>query len=138
MNSYTENIDNRYLHSEITGKILQGFYQVANKVGYGFELEILKNALSVEFTHIGLKYKADKPEKIEYKGEKIGEFRTDFFVEEKVVVLLISEEEILQKYEVKLHNILKNSQIEVGLLLNIFIESNHKRLFYSNNLKQKT
>ena len=130
-------IDKKYLHSEITGKILQGFYQVANKVGYGFGLEIFKNALAIEFTHIGLKYEPDKSEKIEYKGEKIGEFKADFLVEEKVSVLIISEEEILRKHELKLHNQLRNSNIEVGLLLNVYIESNHKRLFYSNDLKQK-
>jgi len=107
-------IDKKYLHSEITGKILQGFYQVANKVGYGFGLEIFKNALAIEFAHIGLKYELDKFEKIEYRGEKIS-----------------------QKHELKLYNQLKNSSIEVGLLLNIYIESNHKRLFYSNDLKQK-
>lgn len=131
------NIDKKYLHSEITGKILQGFYQVANKIGYGFGLEIFKNALSVEFTHIGLKYELDKPENIAYKGERIGEFKTDFLVEEKVSILIISEEEILRKHEVILHNQLKNSQVEVGLLLNFHVESNHKRLFYSNDLKQK-
>ena len=48
MSDYTKNINEKYLHSEITGKILQGFYLVSNKIGYGFDIEIFKKALSIE------------------------------------------------------------------------------------------
>ncbi len=136
MNNYSEKIDDRYLHSEITGKILQGFYSVLNEIGYGFGIDVYKKALFIEFQNLALNCESDKALKIEYKGEKIGEFNVDILVEQKVLVMLISQEKIIQKHKIQLSNQLKNSEIEVGLLLNFFIEGEHKRKYYSNSLKR--
>ena len=45
MDNYTKNINQNYLHSEITAKILQAFYIVVNNIGYGFGIEVFRNAL---------------------------------------------------------------------------------------------
>ncbi len=95
-----------------------------------------KKALFIEFQNLALNCESDKALKIEYKGEKIGEFNVDILVEQKVLVMLISQEKIIQKHEIQLSNQLKNSEIEVGLLLNFFIEGEHKRKYYSNSLKR--
>ncbi len=134
MTDFSNNIDKKYLHSEITGKILQGFYLIMNKIGYGFGVEIFKKALIVELEFLGLKCEFDKSIELIYKNEKIGDFKLDILVDKKVNVLIISEDLILRKHEIKLSNQLKNCDIEVGLLLNAHIEGSHKRYFYSNNL----
>jgi GxxExxY protein len=137
MSDYTKNVNEKYLHSEITGKILQGFYLVSNKIGYGFDIEIFKKALSIELEFLGLKCELNKFKKLRYKNIEIGEFKIDIFVAEKINVMIISEIDILQRHKIKLSNQLKNSNIEVGLLLNVYFESSHNRIFYSNNLKEK-
>ena len=137
MKDYSNTIDTKYLHSEITGKILQGFYLIMNKIGYGFGVEILKKALIVELEFLGLKCELDKPVELIYRNEKIGAFRFDILINNKVSLLIISEENILRKHEVTLSNQLENSDIEVGLLLNAHVEGSHKRNFYSNSLKDK-
>ncbi len=137
MKDFPKNINPKYLHSEITGKILQGFYNVANKIGYGFGIELFRNALIIELEELNLKYELDKVEKLIYKEKEIGIFTVDILVEQKVSISLICEPDILRIHEIVLSNQLKNSDIEVGLLLNSYVDSEHKRLFYSNDLKAK-
>ena len=136
MTNYTDNIDNKYLHSEITAKILQGFYLVINQVGYGFGIELFKKVLVVELEFLGLNCELDKLSELVYKNKNIGNFKIDISVNNKVNVMIISENIILRKHEVKFSNQLKNSDIEVGLLLNAYIEGSHKRIYYADNAKQ--
>ena len=61
----------------------------------------------------------------------------DILVDNKVNVMLISSPQILREHEITLKNQLKLSEIEVGLLLNIYIEGEHKRKVYTNDLKKQ-
>ena len=137
MKDFTSHIDPKYLHSEITAKILQGFYIVCNEIGYGLGLDFFRQALIVELENTGLKCEKDKQLKVSYKGVEIGEFSVDILVDEKVNVKLISSEKILREHEVALINQLKLSKIEVGLLLNIYIEGEHKRKVFTNDIKKQ-
>ena len=116
---------------------MQGFYNVANKIGYGFGIELFKRALIVEFEAMNLEYELDKAQKLIYKEKEIGVFTIDILIEQKVNISIICEPNILRIHEISLSNQLKNSDIEVGLLLSFHIDSEHKRLFYSNDLKAK-
>jgi GxxExxY protein len=129
--------DPRYLHSEITGKILEGFYRICNKIGYGFELEIYKRALAIEIETLGLSCEIDKLVRLDYKGSDIGTFQMDLLVDNKVIVKLTDFDSIRQKDETALINQLKMSDIEVGLMLNIHLEGSHKRKVYTNDLKEE-
>ena len=37
------------LHRDITDKILKGFYNVYNKMGFGFAEKVYENSLMIEF-----------------------------------------------------------------------------------------
>ena len=115
MKDYSNSIDSNYLHSEITRKILQGFYLIVNKIGYGFGLDVLKKALIVELEFLGLKCELNKSIDLAHRDQKIGSFKFDILVEDKVCLLIISEENILSKHEKNLLNQLRNSNVEVGL-----------------------
>jgi len=43
------------LHSEITDKILNAFYFVSNKLGYGFLEKVYENALVIKLREFDLK-----------------------------------------------------------------------------------
>jgi GxxExxY protein len=134
--NYQHNVNEKYLHSDITGKILQAFYLIINEIGYSFGLEIFKKALIKELDFLGLSCKADKHFSLLHRNEKIGEFTVDILVEKKVNVMLISKEKIERKDEIRLSNQLYHSDIEVGLILNAYIEGEHKRNYFSENSKQ--
>ena len=50
--------------------------------------------------------------------------------------MLISEEKTELKDEVRLSNQLYHSNIEVGLILNAYIEGEHKRNYFSQSSKE--
>ena len=138
MKNFDANINSKYLHSEITAKILQGFYTICNEIGYGIDFEIFKKTLIVEFENSGLKCEANKKVKINYRNIEVGRFTIDILVDNKVNIRLISSERILREHEISLINQLKLSKIEVGLLLNHYIEGEHKRKIYTNDIKNKS
>jgi len=57
-------VKEKYLHSAITGKILQGFYTVIGDLAQGLPVEIYKRALVVELTNLGLNCEVDRLMKI--------------------------------------------------------------------------
>jgi hypothetical protein len=61
----------------------------------------------------------------------------DILVDEKVNVMLAISGKITSEHETKLTNQLKLSEIEVGFLLNIYVECEHRRKIYTNDLKLK-
>ena len=137
MKDFSNHTNDKYLHSEITGKILQCFYLIINKIGYGFDIESYSNALAAKLDVVGLNSELNKSINLIINNKIIGEFKIDILVENKVNVMIISEERINQEHEIKLHNQLRNSNIEIGLLLNLYIEGEHKRKYFSNELKKK-
>ncbi len=138
MKSFDAQVNPKFLHSEITATILKGFYAVCNEIGFGFGLEVTKHALVVEWESLGLKCELDKVLTISHKEVEIGSFTIDILVNDTINILLISEPLILREHEVRLSNQLKLSQIEVGLILNAYIEGEHKRIVYTNNIKKRS
>ena len=114
-------------HTEITGRIIQEFYQTYNRIGFGFDLKVYKKSFSLVLRNCGLKIDFDKEVDIIFEVEKVGSYLIDFVVEQKVIVLISASNEI-QDHELKrLYNFLRWSQYETGLLLNFGIKPEHKR-----------
>ena len=49
-------IDN-YLHSDITEKIIKSFFNVYNKLGFGFLEKVYENSMMIELSKYGLEAK---------------------------------------------------------------------------------
>jgi len=73
------------IHKEITDKILNAFYTVYGELGYGFLEKIYENALLYELSEAGLKCEKQKPIKVYYKNQLIGEYFADIVVDNKVI-----------------------------------------------------
>jgi len=71
----------KYLYSEITSKILQGFYTICNVIGYGFDIEIFKKTLIIELEYSGLKCEPDKQINVNYINIEKGNFNMDILVD---------------------------------------------------------
>ena len=137
MKEFTAKTNTNYLHSETTGAVLQAFYAVCNKLGYGFETDVYKKTMALELESVGLICDLNKTMPIMYGGSEIGKFEIDILVDNKVSLLVIVSEQIERKDEVKLMNQLKQTDIEVGLILNFYIEGEHKRKVFTNSIKKK-
>jgi len=130
-------VNEKYLHSAITGKILQGFYTVVGDLVNNLELEIYKRALVIELTNLGLTCEADKNLIVTYKGISVGTYKIDILVDKSVIIKLAAKEKLTTEDEIEITNYLKLSDIEVGLLLNFCQEGEHKRKVFTNNIKNR-
>ena len=105
-------------HSEPTGKIIQCAYRVHNTLGFGFLETVYQNALVIELTKSGLNVEKEKPVKVLYENQIVGDFIADILVEETVILELKAVKELHSIHEAQLVNYLKATGIEVGLLIN--------------------
>ena len=65
-------MDDNYKHSEITENIIKVFYVVYNKIGYGFLEKVYENAMMIELQKLGIVAEKQKPIKVKYEGQSIG------------------------------------------------------------------
>ena len=78
----------KFKYKEITDVILRGFYEVYNELGDGFLESVYENALYIVFTGYGLCVERQKDISVFFRGNNIGNFKTDLIVNEKVIVEL--------------------------------------------------
>ena len=105
-------------HSELTEKIIACAYAVYNKMGYGYLESVYERCMLIELAGMGLNFEAQKPLKVLYKGQVVGDFVTDIIVNDTVVVELKSVSKIVKAHEIQLVNYLVSTNKPVGLILN--------------------
>jgi GxxExxY protein len=105
-------------YKDITHKIIGSAYQVFNQLGFGFLESVYKKAMVIELTKDDLKVESEKPLKVYYDNEVVGDFYIDLFVEETVVVELKSVQNLAKEHEVQLVNYLNGLKKDIGLLIN--------------------
>jgi GxxExxY protein len=127
--------EDKMLHEEITSQIIAAFYDVYNKLGYGFLEKVYENAIVIELRKRGLKVIQQGPIQVYYDGQIIGEYFADLLVDDKVIVELKAVAEIIKAHENQLVNYLKATSLEVGLILNFGPEPKFKRKIFSNSRK---
>jgi len=105
-------------HEELTHKIIGCAYKVFNTLGFGFLESVYKKAMIIELSKDDLKLEAEKPLKVYYGNQVVGDFFVDLFIDNVVVVELKSVEKIVKQHEVQLVNYLNGLEKEIGLLIN--------------------
>ena len=105
-------------HEDITHKIIGYAYKVYNQLNFGFLESVYKNAMMIELRKQNLDFEAEKPLKVYYEGEVVGEFFVDLFVENEIIIELKSVENLTKAHEVQLVHYLNGMQKEIGLLIN--------------------
>ena len=126
----TEIMQNKYLYSDITDKIIRCFYNVFDELGAGFLESIYVKALIIELKNIGLNIESEKEIKVNYKGTIIGNFRADIVVEDKVIIEIKAISALNSQHEAQLLNYLKATGIRIGLLVNFGNKLEFKRRIY--------
>ncbi|CAD6495096.1 MAG: PD-(D/E)XK nuclease superfamily protein [Candidatus Argoarchaeum ethanivorans] len=105
-------------HHLITEKIIGAAYNVHNTLGSGFLEKVYQNSLAIELQSFGFIIGVEKPIKVYYKSEVVGNYIADIIVNEKVILEIKAIKELSDIHEVQLVNYLKATGIEVGLLIN--------------------
>ncbi len=78
------NVDN-FKYRDITEKIIRGFYEVYNELGGGFLESVYENALYLVLTGYGLRVEKQKAISVYFRGNTVGDFKSDLIVDKKGV-----------------------------------------------------
>ena len=105
-------------HHDITEKIIGAAYEVHNTLGSGFLEKVYQNSLAIELKSLDFLVDMEKPIKVHYNGEVVGDYIADIIVDDKVILEIKAIKELSSIHEVQLVNYLKATGIEVGLLIN--------------------
>jgi GxxExxY protein len=71
---------------QLTERIIGCCFKIHRDLGPGFSEKIYQNALRLLLNQEGLRYQTEKEFEIFYLNKKVGSFRADLVVEEKVIV----------------------------------------------------
>jgi len=126
----------KYLHQDLTERIIKAYYNVYNELGYGFLEKVYENAMMIELKTLELKCEKQKPISVSFKGFCVGEYFADIIVENKVIIELKAAESLIEEHEAQLLNYLRATDIEVGLLLNFGKKPHFKRQIFENIYKK--
>jgi len=105
-------------YEELTHKIIGCAYKVFNELGFGFLESVYKKAMVIELTKNNFKVESEKPLKVYYDDQIVGDFYIDLFVEDFIVVELKSVQELAKEHEVQLVNYLTRIPHEFEQLRN--------------------
>lgn len=124
------------LEERLTNQIINAFYYVYNRLGYGFVESVYKRALAHTLRKRGLRVDCEVAVEVWFDGVRVGVFRADMIVERSVVLETKASRVIADADWKQLLNYLHATTLEVGLLLHFGPTAAFKRLVYSNTCKR--
>jgi len=125
-------VNEKYKHSELTGKIIGCAMEVHKILGCGFQEVIYQRALEEEFAIQNVSAQREFVMKIFYKEKIVGTRRVDFFVGESVSLEIKAVTKLEDVHLTQAINYLEAYNLEIGMLINFGSKSlEYKRLINS-------
>jgi GxxExxY protein len=125
------------LHRETSEAIIRSFFHTYNRLGMGFLESVYQRALALELRINGHGVIEEAPVTVYYRGMVVGHFRSDLLVDNTVMLELKAAKRIHSRHYLQLHNALRASTVELGLLLNFGLKPEFKRIILMNHHKPK-
>jgi GxxExxY protein len=124
-----EIVNEKYIYSALTGKIIGCAMEVHKLLGNGFQEVIYQRALEEEFAIQKVPAKREFEMYISYKQKIVGTRRVDFFVDEAVSVEIKALTKLEDVHLTQAINYLEAYNLEIGMLINFGAKSlEYKRL----------
>ncbi|MCC7510270.1 MAG: GxxExxY protein [Planctomycetes bacterium] len=105
------------LHKDLTQVVINAAKTVHAELGPGLPHNFYREAMELELRELGVAAEVDKPVKVQYKGHTLGEMAIDFCVNDAILCVLVDDEEISPDEYGRMRTLLKNLELDVGLLL---------------------
>ena len=126
-------------HQELSYKIIGAFFSVTNNYGNAHKELIYQNAFEEELKTLSIQFKREIEIPIFsiITAKKLGIYRADFLVDDKIIVEIKALKFIPTKLEQQIFKYLNSTSLEIGYLVN-FGSSNlyFKRYILSNIYKK--
>jgi GxxExxY protein len=106
------------LYEELTFKVRKAIFNVYNTLGYGHKENVYQKAVEKEFIYLEIPFKSQENIDVVYRGEKVGLYRPDFIVEDKIIIEIKAIEFVPKTCEAQLFHYLKSTTYKIGFLVN--------------------
>lgn len=128
MPTNTENTK-ELLYKELTYKIRGAVFNVKKQLGLGHKEIIYQKALMEEFNNLNLVTEKEKNIDIKYNNKKIGTYRPDFVIDNKIIIELKALPFIGKVEKQQVWHYLKGSDYKLALLVNFGNDDVHIERF---------
>ena len=119
-------------YRDLTAKILGVYYDVYNELGHGFLESVYQKSLGLALKSAGLDACWPIAIPVSFRGHQVGQFEADMLVEKCILLELKAMRALDNGHVAQLRNYLRATDIEVGLLLNLGLKPEFRRLLFSN------
>ena len=112
-------MNNKYLHQELTGRIIHCCMDVHNELGCGFLEKVYQEALEIVLKEEGINYEREKHLPIQFRGTTLQcDYIADFVIDNKGIVELKAVSALDPLFEAQVINYLRATGLQVALLIN--------------------
>ena len=105
-------------YDSLVNEIISCAYAVDRKLGSGFLEKVYEKAIAIELSTFGLKIDIQRPIKVNYDGQIIGEFIADIVVEEDIILELKAVRKLEAIHFTQCLNYLRATGMKLGLVIN--------------------
>ena len=131
--------DDELLYEDLTYKIRGAVFNVKKQLGLGHKENIYQKALQEEFKKIKLSVEKEKSINIKYDNKKIGAYRPDFIIEDKIILELKALPSVGKFEKQQVWHYLKGSDYKLALLINFGREDvNIERFIHTAESRRKS
>ena len=114
----TKNRVDNFLYEDLSYKIRGCVFTVYNNLGFGHKEDIYQKALALEFKNANLNFSQQTNLAIIYQNNKIGTYRPDFIIDDKIIIEIKAVPFMPKSYETQLTYYLKGTNYKLGFIIN--------------------
>ena len=123
-----------YIYKDLTYKIIGAIYNVHRELGSVHKEIIYHKAIAIEFSEKEIPFVEEKPIDVKYKGKKIGVYKPDFIIDDKVILEVKVAPAITKAMRDQVYYYVKGTKYKLVLLANFGTSKvGIKRLIYTDN-----
>jgi len=120
------------LYKDLTYKIIGTLYEIHRELGSVHKEIIYHKAIAIELNDNKIPFVEEKPIEVKYKGKKIGIYKPDFIVEDKVILEIKVAPAITKPMQDQVYYYVKGTKYKLVLLANFGTSKvGIKRLIYT-------
>lgn len=121
-----------YIYKDLTYKIIGCLYEVHKELGAVHKEIIYHKAIAIELDNRKIPFSEEKSIDVKYKGKKIGVYRPDFIIDDKVILEIKVAPAITKAIRDQVYYYAKGTRYKLVLLANFGTSKvGIKRLLYT-------
>jgi GxxExxY protein len=121
-----------YIYKELTYKIIGCLYEVHKELGAVHKEIIYHKAIAIELDNRKIPFSEEKSIDVKYKGKRIGVYRPDFIIDDKVILEIKVAPAITRAMRDQVYYYVKGTRYKLVLLANFGTSKvGIKRLIYT-------